>query len=309
MDFLHALSGVFSLLVICLLGICMDRWGWIGAETRRLVPRLVTTISLPAYLFHSIATTFSHEDVGHFLSGSFIPIISILLTFGAALLTGRLCRVQAKHFGLFCASFTSSSAVFIGIPLCDALLGPKSIPYALLYYFANAAFFWTIGSYLIASDAHRQSRFSGKRALKAVFSPPLLGFLTGLATALLSLEPPAFLMNATAIIGQLTTPLALLYIGFTLSLVPSSRYLSRDLLVAAAGRLLVCPLITALVVLCLGLDDFVSRVFILQAALPAVMQASILSAHYRTDPEFGTLIITMTTIGCVVTVPLIMSFF
>ena len=39
------------------------------------------------------------------------------------------------------------------------------------------------------------------------------------------------------------------------------------------------------------------------------MQASILSAHYKTDPAFGTLVITTTTIGCVLTLPLVMALF
>ena len=307
MAYLHALGGVLSLLIVCLVGFFLARSGLVGKETRRLLPRFVTCVALPPYLFHSIATTFGHGDMRHLLVGALVPVVSILLTFGAALLAARATRVEKQRFGLYCASFSCSSAVFIGIPMCDALLGPRAIPYALLYYFANAAFFWTMGSYLIASDAHRQSAFSKRRALKAFFSPPLLGFAAGLATAILNLEPPDFLMRAAAIVGQLTTPLALLYIGFGLSLVPWRDCLSKDLLTASAGRLILCPLITLCVVKALGINPFVGTVFVLQAALPAVMQAPILSAHHRTDPKFGTLVVTATTLGCVLTLPIILT--
>lgn len=307
MDYLHALSGVFSLLLVCLVGVVLDRAGWIGHEVRRLLPRFVTCIALPPYLFCAIVTTFSHEDVGTFLKGALVPIVSILLCFALALACGKLFHVKQQRFGLFCASFSCSSAVFVGIPLCGALLGPKSIPYALLYYFANAAFFWTLGSWLIASDANRQKSFSSRRALRAVFSPPFLGFIAGLAAALLSLDLPDWIMHSASTIGQLTTPLALLHIGFGLSVMPKGSLFSRDLLLASAGRLLLCPLLTLVVVLAFGTDRFVGQVFVLQAALPTVMQASILSAHYQTDPDFGTLIITVTTIGCVLTLPLVMA--
>ncbi|MDO5536343.1 MAG: AEC family transporter [Desulfovibrionaceae bacterium] len=312
MDFLQALGGVLSLLSVSLVGVVLDRCGWIGAETRRLVPRIVTCIALPPYLFHSILTTLGHEDLRHFLTGSLIPCISIVATFAVSILVGRLCRVERRHFGLFCTTFSTSSAVFVGIPLCGALLGAKAIPFALLYYFANAAFFWTIGCFCIAWDARdseRQRSFSLQRALRSLLSPPLLGFAAGLAAVLLSIEPPAFIMASCAIIGQMTTPLALLYIGFSLSLAVSSRYFSRDLIIAACGRLLVCPAVTALVVLLFRPDPLVGQTFVLQAALPAVLQAAILSAHHKTDPEFGSLIITMTTICCVVTIPIVMSLF
>ncbi len=312
MDFLQALSGVLSLLTVCAVGVVMDRAGWIGPETRRLVPRVVTCVALPPYLFHSIVTTLGHEDLRLFLTGSIIPCISILATFAVRICVATVCRVQRRHFGLFCTTFSTSSAVFVGIPLCGALLGPKSIPFALLYYFANAAFFWTAGCFCIAADAAvpgRAGRFSPRRALRSLLSPPLLGFLAGLAAVLLAVKPPAFIMHTFHILGQLTTPLALLYIGCTLSLAVSRRCLSRDLIICCAGRLLVCPAVTALVVAIFRPAPLVGQAFILQAALPAVLQAAILSAHHRTDPEFGSLIITMTTVLCAVTVPVIMTLF
>ncbi len=312
MDFLQALSGVLSLLAVCAVGVALDRLGWIGPETRRLVPRVVTCVALPPYLFHSIVTTLGHEDLRHFLSDALLPFASILATFAASVAVAMLCRVQRRHLGLFCTTFSTSSAVFVGIPLCGALLGPKAIPFALLYYFANAAFFWTVGSFCIAADADvpaRAGRLSPRRVLHSLLSPPLLGFLAGLAAVLLAVDPPAFVMNTFRIVGQLTTPLALLYIGCTLSLAVSRRCLSRDLVICCAGRLLLCPAITALVVALFRPDPLVGQTFILQAALPAVLQAAILSAHHRTDPEFGSLVITMTTVLCAITVPLVMTIF
>ena len=314
MDFFHALSGVFSVLAVCLTGLVLDKWRWFPRETRNLLPRLVTCVALPPYLFFSIVDTLRREDITDFLIGAVVPFVSILLTFLAACLLAKLFGVSRRRVGLFCASFATSSAIFIGIPVCDALFGHAGIPAALVYYFANALFFWTIGSYLIASDASDAGartdtggRTSPRRLLKNVFSPPFIGFTLGVITALLSIEPPEFVMKATQTIGQLTTPMALLYIGITLSNMRLSMDMfSRDLLLAAVGRLLICPLITAAVVLAFGVDGLMGKVFILQASLPAVLQAAIMSAHYRTDPEFGTLVISLTTVLSVITIPILM---
>ncbi len=312
MDFLQALSGVLSLLAVCAIGLALDRRGLIGPETRRLVPRVVTCVALPPYLFDSIVSTLDQEDMQHFLAGALIPCLSILSTFAVSLCVARTFRVARRHYGLFCATFSTSSAIYVGIPLCVGLLGQKAVPFALLYYFANAAFFWTIGSFCIAADAADSSsagRFSPRRAIKSLYSPPLLGFLSGLAVLAAGIKPPAFVMSACHIIGQLTTPLALLYIGFTLSLAVSRRNISRDLVLACIGRLLVCPAITAFVVMLFQPDPLLARTFVLQASLPAVLQAAILSAHHGTDPEFGSLVITVTTLFCVLTVPLVMYLF
>ena len=56
-----------------------------------------------------------------------------------------------------------------------------------------------------------------------------------------------------------------------------------------------------------GVQGVMGTIFVLQSALPAVMQAAILSANYKTDPEFGTLIVSLTTLLSILTVPLVMS--
>lgn len=310
MDFFHALSGVLSVLAVCLTGLCLDRRRWFPRETRVLLPKLVTCVALPPYLFYSVLDTLRREDIASFLLGACVPFASIFATFLVALGVARLMGVERRRFGLFCTSFSTSSAIFIGIPVCDALFGHRGIPCALVYYFANALFFWTIGSYLIASDAQgaRPSRTSMRRILGNVFSPPFIGFALGVVVALLSLPVPEFVMKATQTIGQLTTPMALLYIGISLSNMQfTRRVFSRDLLVAATGRLVVCPLITAGIVWLFGVEGIMGKVFILQASLPAVLQAAIMSAHYRTDPEFGTLVISLTTLLSLVTIPFLMA--
>ena len=53
MVFLHALQGIFGLLLIVSLGYMLARKGWFSPETQILLPRLVTSVALPPYLFYT----------------------------------------------------------------------------------------------------------------------------------------------------------------------------------------------------------------------------------------------------------------
>ena len=53
-------------------------------------------------------------------------------TLAFALLVAKVTRVDRRHFGLFCASFTTSNTVFIGLPVNLALFGDAAAPYVLL---------------------------------------------------------------------------------------------------------------------------------------------------------------------------------
>lgn len=240
MVFLHALQGILSLQIIVSIAYVLARKGWFSPETQILLPRLVTTVALPSYLFYTITHSFGRDDLVHLIYGSIFPLFSILLTFAVALLVAKITRVERRHFGLFCASFTTSNTVFIGLPVNLALFGDAAAPYVLLYFFANTTFFWSIGICLYKMDLRHL-------------------------------------------------------------------HLSRDLVLALLGKLVICPLILAGMLHFVELPELMEKVFIIQAGLPCMMQISILGAVYKTDAPFGALLVSLSTVLSVITIPVAMT--
>ena len=108
------------------------------------------------------------------------------LTFALAIVLAKLARIKRQHFGLFCASVANSNTIFIGIPVNLALFGESSIPYVLLYYAASTVFFWTVGVYSITCDiTENRVKIPLRTRVRQVFSPPFLGFITGLILTML----------------------------------------------------------------------------------------------------------------------------
>ena len=54
------------------------------------------------------------------------------------------------------------------------------------------------------------------KTLRRIFSPPILGFLASLIILILDIPLPKFFMDTAQYMGNLTTPLALIFIGVTL---------------------------------------------------------------------------------------------
>ncbi len=317
MVLLQAFGGVFSLLLVVGVGYVLAALGWFSPESRRLLPRLVTNVALPPFLLCTILRSFGREDLAHMLQGALLPLVAMVLMYALAWVTGRAARVDRRHFGLFCACVSNPNTIFIGIPVNMALFGEAAVPYVLLYYFASAAFFWTVGNYAISRDeraggsaARREeagavpaeSRLAGR--LKNIVSAPMLGFLAGFLLALLEVEPPRVILDAARLVGGLTTPLALIFIGVTLQGMELRRlHLTRDMLLALAGRMVASPLLMWALLPFFGLPELMGRVFVMQASLPVLMQVAILSGYYGTDPEFGSLMVSLSTLACAVTIP------
>ncbi len=303
MLFLHALGGIFGLLLVVAVGYVLAWKGWFSTECKMLLPRLVTYVALPPFLMSTFLQSFD------MLYGALLPFTSQILTFSLAWVVGRAVRVRRRHLGLFCACVSNSNTIFVGIPVNLALFGEESLPHVLLYYFASTIFFWTVGNYAISSDGKSDGRERTRLRdnIRHIFSPPMLGFLTGLSLVLLNVELPRFLLDTARHLGNLTTPLALLFIGISLQNMDLRHLrLDRDLALALLGRLVLSPLVVALLVPLFPIPELMAKVFIMQASLPVLMQAAILSAYYRTDPEFGALMVSLSTLLSAITIPICM---
>lgn len=313
MVFLNALGGVISLLLVVALGYVLSRLGWFARECHNLFPRLVTNVALPPFLFSVIVSSMDRGHLLEMLYGVALPMLTMIIMFILAFLAGKILKVQKKHFGLFCACVSNPNTIFIGIPVNMALFGHDALPYVLLYYFASTTFFWTIGNYAIARDSGGEIAKSPvypriRHKLAKIISPPMIGFLTGLFFVLLDWHLPSFIHEAARTVGNLTTPLALIFIGSTLQRMEWKNFkLSRDIVVALIGRLVVNPVLVWLLLPLFALPELMGKVFVMQSSLPVIMQIAILSAYYDTDPEFGSVMVCLSTILCAFTIPVYMS--
>lgn len=307
--FWNALSGILGLLLIVSIGYFLAARSWFTQDAVRLMPRLITNVSLPLLLMGTILRSFDHDNLLQLIYGALAPFAAIAMVFALAWTLAGPLGVERRHRGLFCACASNSNTIFIGVPVNRALFGPESLHYVLLYYFAATLFFWSVGNWAIYRDAGsgHPLRPSIARNVLNFFSPPMLGFLTGILLVLTGFRLPAFAMDAVRYLGDLTIPLALLFIGISLQGMDLRNLaLTRDMRMALFGRLAVSPAITAIVLCFFSLPELMGKVFIIQSALPVLTQAAILSAYYNTDPQFGSLMVSISTVLSALTIPFIM---
>ncbi|WP_165078741.1 MULTISPECIES: AEC family transporter [unclassified Desulfovibrio] len=316
MVLLQAFGGVLSLLLVVGVGYVLAGRGWFPPAVRGLLPKLVTNVALPPFLMCTILRSFGREDLWRMLQGTLLPLLAMVLMYALAYAVGRAAGVERRHFGLFCACVSNPNTIFIGIPVNMALFGEEAVAYVLLYYFASTSFFWTVGNYAISRDERAPGAAApradgdghpGGGRRKALVSAPVFGFLAGISLALLHVELPGFLLEAARLVGSLTTPLALIYIGVTLHEM-DLRHLrvTRDMALALTGRMVASPLLVWALLPLFGLPSLMGKVFVMQASLPVLMQVAILSGYYNTDPEFGSLMVSLSTLACAVTIPVYM---
>ncbi|MDR3563170.1 MAG: AEC family transporter [Negativicutes bacterium] len=308
MAFLHALEGVISIMIMVMLGCFLTTRGVFNQDNSRLLPKLVNNVALPAYFLWSLMTTFDQGKLLGMVYGLAVPFASMAISLAAGYAASKILKVADNRKGTFRSVFFASSAAFVGIPVNLALFGDVSIPYVVIYILANAFLFWTLGNYFISTDGQStpQKIFSLDTA-KNIFSPPLLGFIFATALILLGVHLPDFVLNTAKYLGAMTTPLALLFVGIILARVKLKNVrLTKDIVGPLVGRFVISPLAVILVAHFIPIPILMKKVFVIQAALPAMTNTTILAKVYGADAEYAAILTTLTTIISMLVIPLYM---
>ena len=305
--FLRSISGILVIMGMILVGFVIGEKGWFDDKSRGLLAKLVTQVALPCYMLYTITQRFTAADLLIMLPALRFPALSMVILLGIATAVARIFAVRQDRRGLFISMFFNSNTIFVGLPINQALFGDASIPYVLIYYMCNTTFFWTLGTYLIQRDGEGEAQFDLKTSLKKVFSPPLMGFLLGLVMVMLQIKLPAFLASDLQYLGNLTTPLSMIFIGLSVSHVGVKQLvLGKDQLLILLGRFLVAPLLMASIVYWLPLPSLMKQVFIIQSAMPVMTNAPVVARLYGADSDYAAVMVTETTLATMVVIPFLM---
>jgi predicted permease len=309
---LSALEGVVSVILMIVLGFALAKRGWFEGGSSALISRLVVSVALPAYMISNLMGGYDRTKLLSMLPGLPIPFAVMIASYAVGAGIAALIRIRRDRRGTFASMFALSNTIFIGLPVNLIIFGEESLPYVLLYYIANTTLFWTIGVYGISRDgAVREGRpnpsLVSAEGMKRILSPPLVAFLAAVLLILAGASLPRIVMDFCRILGAMTTPLSMLFIGIVVSRVEWKKLkLERDILFVIAGRFLIAPCLLVLVARPTGLPLLMKQVFLVQAAMPAMTQTPILANAYGADSEYAGIGTALTTTLSLATIPLYM---
>lgn len=309
MLFLHSLESVFTIIIMFMTGYFLTRAGWLNDQISDTFSKIILFVSLPCYMVYNLTSTFSRSLLESLAVNLIVPFLTIGLSYVIGIIVSNIMKIKKNRKGIFRSIFFSSNTIFIGLPINLALFGEKSVPYVLLYYIANTTFFWTLGAYEISKDgiSEEKVKFFSKATLKQIFSPTLIGFMIGIVLILLNIKLPAFILNSCKYFGDLTTPLAMLFIGIVLfSVKIKSLKIDLDTVVLTLARFIICPVIVILLTHIFKTPPLMAKVFVIQSAMPAMTCTSIVAKGYGADYEYATVVTVVTTILSMAVIPIYM---
>ena len=295
--------GIFLILII--FGILAVKFGILDEHSLGSVSKLVMRMALPAYIFINTAEGATRQGLAESLLVIPLAIALYLMLFLLSLLLEKVFQLKGNRSHVFRAIVMFGNVGFMGIPLVVELYPDTALLYISLFTILDQGLFWTYGVSLTKPVSDQKEKVSLKN-LKNLLSPALIAIVGATTLVLLDIHLPKLLITTLSKLGASSMPLSLLYIGGMLSMTDVRKVLRCGELYAEIGlKMLVLPLVFFMVMKLLNVPADMAGTMTFLTGLPAINMVAMLSKNNGSDGDYAVCAVMMTTIACLITLPLV----
>ncbi|WP_432407063.1 AEC family transporter [Wukongibacter sp. M2B1] len=304
-----ALEQVIILFLLIVVGYIIKKLKVISNDMNRDVSNLVMNVALPAFIIKAMNFSFAPDVL--IKSGKLILISACVYSFVIAFsfFVTKLMKVNGRTRDVYQYVITFSNVGYMGYPVTKALLGDIGVFYAALYNISFNVLTWTIGVYYLTRDNGKEKGKSEKDrriSIKKFINPGLVAVITGFILFLFSIELPYTIYKTLDIMGSLTTPLAMIFIGSILADVNALEIFTEvKVFIVCAIRLLILPILVMIVLKALGFSDYLVSIPVIITAMPAAANAAIMASRFNNDYYLTSKVVFLSTFFSVFTIPII----
>jgi malate permease len=295
------------------IGYILRKRHWFHHTFSENVSKLITNVALPCSIFYSVLKYLDMNVLKELSNRLIFTFASVIIGYVTAYIVIKIFKIRRGRRGVFYNAVVNANTIFIGLPLNMALFGEEASKYYLMYYITNTISIWTLGYILLENDSTEEKESKGGFNPKKLLSPPLIAFVAAFIVLVLGISIPKPLVETTKYLGNIVTPLALLYIGIVLADAGlHSINFDLDTILALLGRFVFSSIVMVALLKVTGqfmqLDSLEIKTFVIQSAAPVFAALPILTNQTEGDIEYATNVVTTSTILFVVVIPVLMMF-
>jgi len=307
--FFNAVAAVVVLLLLMLVGYLMGLHGWMGPSEKKFLGKYIINIAVPCNSLVGLLNNLDRDMLTEAGVMLVCCILGVVVNFLIGAVLATLLKLPRERWGVFVCMLALSNTIFIGLPLCTQLFGEVCIPYIMLYYLANTIFTQSLAVVLVERAGTKKGTSRGAAGfVKDLFTkPPILAVIVSLGLLVANVRPPEIVMTFSKYISNSVSPLALIYCGYIVyELGLKSLRFHRGLGILVAYRLVLSPVVCALLCRGFGISGLPHDVFVVGAGLPVVSQVTVMAGTYGADDKYAATGATLSTLGCFFTIPVLM---
>lgn len=282
--------------------------GFIGQKLLKLNVKSISTMALylmmPFLTFNTFYTNKINKDyVYMFLFNILLIIVLVVITF----ILAKLLKADRTSLSAMLLGTAFPNMGNYGAPVALFAFGTKAFDYAVVTMVMQTLLINTIGIF-IASYGSEKSTTVKNALLNVVKMPVLYGVIIGVLFQMLNITLPSTIINGIRLIGSASIPTVTLLLGMQLAEIKSQKFEMKYVNSITLIRMVISPIVIALLVSFMPVSHLVKNVFILLAAMPIAANTTLLAVQFNTKPNLVSYITLVTTLISLVSIPITLYF-
>ena len=291
------ISTQVLLFLYMLVGVIANRIGMIRDDNRQVLVRLLMDIAMPMMVLNAFNKATSAEEIRSSIMVVAMAALGCLVT----CLIGRFIfrrepdnrRKVLQYASMF------SNAGNAGLPVINLVFGPAGVFLASMYLIPPRILQWTVGLGFFIKPQ------KGSWVKNVLLNPMVVVVYIGFFIMATGWLIPGVFATAISHLGDMTGPLSMILIGATLSTMDLRTLFDRDVLEITGLRLIVFPLMMALLMRLMGIESTALHICTILLAMPVASNTASIAERYGGDYVFASACVSVSTLLSVITVPFI----
>lgn len=292
-----AANSMVKLFLMVLIGFAAAKLNFIEESGTMAIAKLVNKVTNPLKIFTSYIMVYDAVKFKGLMTSAGLMAIAMAVSIAMASI---FIREKGEYWRVERNSVVLTNCGFMGIPLISAVLGDEAIFYLTGCILVFNIVAWTYGITVISG------RSSFKDLLRIFTSPVIIAIAAGLAVYLLQIRVPDMLASSLSVVGDCTSPLAMVCAGATIARTRLGKTIKRgNSWLVVFLRLLVCPLVFGAICLCFDIPELVFMTVFIASACPVATVAVTQAVMENRTPGHASGLFGIAALLSIGTVPLV----
>lgn len=306
MDIIVIINQMIQLFLVLAIGYMLNKIHIFDQTLNKKLTTLLLSVTTPALIINSVLSNDNKAPLNEVAVAFIVVIVVFTVLPIISYILVKVMRIPKKQQGLYMFMTVFSNVSFMGFPVLQAIFGDGSIFYAAIFNMGFNLVVFSLGIIMMNYGNENQVKVS----IKNVLTPGVIASIIALFIYFTNLQFPTVIVNTFSMIGDITTPLAMLLIGSTLANMPLKEVFNdyRIYPYTIIKQFLI-P-IAAFPILSLFIKDtYLLGITFIVISMPVANSAVLFATEYGGDLKLAAKVVFLTTLVSVVSIPALVYIF
>ncbi|HEY5524460.1 MAG TPA: AEC family transporter [Clostridium sp.] len=306
MDINVVINQMVQLFMILGLGYFLNKINLFDTNLNQKLNKLLLNVTTPAMVLASVSSIKQSADNGEVFVVFLVAIIIFALLPVVSYILVRIMKIPIHQRGIYMFMTVFSNIGFMGFPVMKAIFGNEAVFYTAIFNMIFNFLVFTLGIILINYGTTNQVKLKAKDLL----SPGIISSIIAIIIYFSKIPVPTVLGSTFDMVGNITTPLAMMLIGSTLANINIKEVFTEFRIYPyTIIKQLLIPFIAYPILNYFITSPLVLGVALINLAMPVGNSAVLFANEYNGDVELAAKSVFITTLISVFTIPLIVAMF